>query len=66
MPYMQKGGGIKINESGKVPCLEAAYYKGYDGFGTRPYIVESDERVCKDGLQRQSFTESGQGKLLIH
>ncbi len=43
MPYTQKGGGVRINESGKIPCLEATYYKGYDGFGTRPYIAEANE-----------------------
>lgn len=47
-PYSQNGGGIKINESGKIPCLEATYYKGYDGYGTRPYIAEADERVSKN------------------
>lgn len=42
MPYTGNGGGIRINENGKVPCLEATYYKGYDGFGTRPYIAENE------------------------
>ena len=37
------GGKVRIIDNGKVPCLEATYYKGYDGFGTRPYIAENGE-----------------------
>lgn len=43
MPYTQKGGGIRINEGGKIPCSEAAYYKGYDGFCTYKHTAETDE-----------------------
>lgn len=31
------------NSSGKVPCITATYSNGYDGFGTRPYILENGE-----------------------
>lgn len=37
------GGIVRIVDNGKVPCLEATYYKGYGGFGTRPYIAEANE-----------------------
>jgi hypothetical protein len=31
----------QFNDSGKVPCITATYHIGYDGFGTRPYILEN-------------------------
>lgn len=40
-PYIKNGGGLKFNNSGKVPCITATYHNGYDGFGTRPYILEN-------------------------
>ena len=39
-PYIKNGGGLKFNNSGKVPCITATYHNGYDGSGTRPYILE--------------------------
>jgi len=40
-PYSINGGGLIFNDSNKVPCIISSYNKGYDGFGTRPYILEN-------------------------
>ena len=40
-PYIGNGGGLKLIGSEKVPCITASYHNGFDGFGTRPYLLEN-------------------------
>lgn len=42
-PFINNGGGLIFNDSGKVPCITATYHNGYDGFGTRPYVMENEK-----------------------